>query len=89
MLAELEGDETVAPAARFRCVQAFDRFLGLDLDAEVGRALPAGAEALIAEREAARAARDFAAADRLRDRLAAMGVEVTDTRSGTSWRLRP
>ena len=46
-------------------------------------------EALIAEREAARAARDFAAADRLRDRLAAMGVEVTDTRSGTSWRLRP
>ena len=30
-----------------------------------------------------------AAADRLRDRLAAMGVEVTDTRSGTSWRLRP
>ena len=27
--------------------------------------------------------------DGIRDRLAAMGVEVTDTRSGTSWRLRP
>ena len=55
----------------------------------MGRALPAGAVALIAERAAARAARDFAAADRLRDRLAALGVEVTDTRTGTSWRLRP
>ena len=89
MLHELEADESLAPAARLRCLQAFDRFLGLDLAAEVGRALPAGAEDLIAEREAARAARDFAAADRLRDRLAAMGVEVTDTRAGTSWRLRP
>jgi cysteinyl-tRNA synthetase len=85
----LEADESLAPAVRFRCLQAFDRFLGLDLDAEVDQALPAGAETLIAEREAARAARDFAAADRLRDRLAALGVEVTDTRAGTSWRLRP
>ena len=54
-----------------------------------GQRLPAGAEELIAEREQARAARDFAAADRLRDRLAALGVEVTDTRAGTSWRLQP
>ena len=89
VLHELEGDESLAPVARLAAVRSFDRFLGLDLDAEVGRALPAGAEALIAEREAARAARDFAAADHLRDRLAALGVEVTDTRTGTSWRLRP
>ena len=89
VLHELEGDESLPPAARLAAVQAFDRFLGLDLDAEVGRALPPGAEALIAEREQARASKDFAAADRLRDRLAEMGVEVTDTRTGTSWRLRP
>ena len=68
---------------------AFDRFLGLDLAAEAGQALPAGAEELVAGREQARAERDFAAADRLRDRLADLGVEVTDTRSGTTWRLRP
>jgi len=89
VLAELEGDETLPPAARFTSVQAFDRFLGLDLAAQVGQRLPAGAEELIAEREQARAARDFAAADRLRDRLATLGVEVTDTRTGTTWRLRP
>ena len=88
VLAELEGDETVAPAARLASTQAFDRLLGLDLAAQVGQRLPAGAEGLIAERERARAARDFAAADRLRDRLATLGVEVTDTRAGTTWRLR-
>ena len=89
VLHELEGDESLAPAARLAAVKAFDRFLGLDLAAEVGQVLPAGAEALIAGREQARAARDFAAADRLREQLAGLGVEVTDTRSGTTWRLRP
>jgi cysteinyl-tRNA synthetase len=89
VLHELEGDDSLPPAARFTSFQAFDRFLGLDLAAEVGQALPAGAQELIAAREQARAARDFAAADRLRDQLAAMRVEVTDTRAGTTWRLRP
>jgi cysteinyl-tRNA synthetase len=89
VLHELEGDESLPPAARFASVTAFDRFLGLDLAAEVGQTLPAGARELIADREQARAARDFAAADRLRDRLATLGVEVTDTRAGTTWRLRP
>jgi cysteinyl-tRNA synthetase len=88
VLAELEGDETMPPAARFTSVASFDRLLGLDLAGAAGGALPEGAEALIARREEARAARDFATADRLRDQLAALGVEVTDTRSGPAWRLR-
>jgi cysteinyl-tRNA synthetase len=88
VLAELEGDESLPPAARFTSVAAFDRLLGLDLAEAAGGALPAGAEELIARREQARAARDFATADRLRDELAALGVEVTDTRAGTTWRLR-
>src|SRR5262245_14722470 len=88
-LHRLEGDASLPPATRFASFQSFDRLLGLDLDAEVGQALPDGARELIAAREQARADRDFAAADRLRDRLAAMGVEVTDTRAGTTWRLRP
>jgi cysteinyl-tRNA synthetase len=89
VLHELERDESLPPAARYRSLAGFDRFLGLDLAAEVDQALPAGAEELIAGRERARAARDYAAADRLREQLAGMGVEVTDTRAGTSWRLRP
>jgi cysteinyl-tRNA synthetase len=89
VLAELEGDESLPPAARFASVAAFDRLLGLDLPGAAGQALPAGAEELIARREQARAARDFATADRLREELATLGVEVTDTRAGPTWRRRP
>jgi cysteinyl-tRNA synthetase len=44
-------------------------------------------EALVAARRRARTDRDWAEADRLRGELAAMGVEVTDTKDGSSWRL--
>jgi len=42
--------------------------------------------ALVEQRAAARAARDWARADRLRDELAAGGVAVEDTRDGQRWR---
>ncbi len=41
---------------------------------------------LLAERVAARTARDWAASDRLRDELAARGISVEDTRDGQRWR---
>ena len=49
-------------------------------------ALEPDVAALLEERAAARAARDFAASDRLRDELAARGVTVEDTRDGQRWR---
>ena len=53
------------------------------LDADAGVAGPdAAAQELLAAREAARAARDFAEADRLRDELAALGWEVRDSADG-------
>jgi cysteinyl-tRNA synthetase len=42
--------------------------------------------ALLEERIAARAARDWAASDRLRDELAQRGIAVEDTRDGQRWR---
>ena len=43
-------------------------------------------ERLIEQRQAARKAGDFAEADAIRERLAANGIELEDTRSGTRWR---
>jgi cysteinyl-tRNA synthetase len=42
-------------------------------------------EALIAARRAARAAKDWAASDRVRDELLALGVTVKDGKDGTTW----
>ena len=43
-------------------------------------------EALLQEREEARARRDFAAADAIRDQLGAAGVSIEDGAEGTRWR---
>jgi len=42
-------------------------------------------EALIRERQEARANRDFATADRIRDELAAQGIKLLDTKDGVRW----
>ena len=48
--------------------------------------LPGEAAALLERRAAARAARDWATSDRLRDELAAAGIAVEDTADGQRWR---
>ena len=42
-------------------------------------------EALIAERQAARKAKNFARADEIRDELLAKGIVLKDTREGVKW----
>jgi hypothetical protein len=46
-------------------------------------------DALLAERVRAREARDWAAADSIRDRIVAAGIELHDTPDGTTWELHP
>ena len=78
LVAELTRSPVPAPA-KARLLLAWDAVLGLDLDRSAKRrALPDGAAELLAERERARSARDFARSDELREKLRAMGVTVAD-----------
>ncbi|WP_099810348.1 cysteine--tRNA ligase [Streptococcus suis] len=70
-------DETVKEAFG-NMLQVF----GIVFEEEV---LDSEIEALIAERQAARANRDFATADRIRDELAAQGIKLLDTKDGVRW----
>ena len=66
-------------------IEAIDVVLAIGPDAAEA-ALDPDLVALLEARAAARAARDWAASDRLRDELAGRGVLVEDTRDGQRWR---
>ena len=63
-----------------------DQVLGILPDPEPADDLDPAISTLLEARVAARTSRDFAASDRLRDELAALGVTVEDTRDGQRWR---
>ena len=84
-------------AARLAEVMGMLGILGLDAasgawERGVDQQLTAVVDGLVTEllkhREAARERQDFAAADAIRDSLAALGVEVSDTPQGPRWRVR-
>ncbi len=86
---ELDHSPEVPAGEKFALLAAWDAVLGLDLerDAAAGWAPSRSVEALVAERDAARAAKDYATSDRLRGDLEELGLEVMDTSEGT--RVRP
>ncbi|MFN4134258.1 MAG: cysteine--tRNA ligase [Novosphingobium sp.] len=88
----------VDPAEKLAALAAMDEVLGLGvltLDRKALRITPrdaaideAGIDALLDARKAARAERDFARSDALRDELAAAGVEVMDGDPlGWEWKI--
>ena len=57
--------------------------MGLLYNRKQADAIPAEVTALVEQRKAARKAKDFAEADRLRDAIVALGYTVRETRQGT------
>jgi cysteinyl-tRNA synthetase len=87
---DLDRSTEIAPGEKRALASAWDRVLGLDLEreAEAGWEPDEEVRRLVADRDAARTAKDYASSDRLREQLQAMGLEVMDTPDGTKVRPR-
>ncbi|MGH2350272.1 MAG: cysteine--tRNA ligase, partial [Chloroflexota bacterium] len=91
---KIAQDASVAPEVRRATLLAMNEVLPMGLEAippatpQAAAALPAEVQALIELREAARKARDFAAADALRAEITALGFEVRDTPQGPELKRR-
>ena len=92
--AALDSGDLGAVASARGAVLAMSEVLGINplsaqwrpgLSAPAARALGSLVERLIADRNAARAAKDFSAADRIRDELSAAGITVEDGPTGSHW----
>ncbi len=93
----LTGGDSEALRANLASVRAMLGLLGLDpLDEIWGRprgdarlvgAVDVLVHGLLEQRQQARAARDYAAADAVRDQLKAAGIEVEDTPQGPRWTI--
>lgn len=85
----------ITGSTKLALISEFDRVLSLDLikkaetiASEVNKhdILDEEIEALIEARQKAREAKDFAEADRMRDKLKDMGILLEDTPQGVKWR---
>lgn len=89
----IDAGDTAAAIAAARAVTAMLGVLGLDTAAPaaatgaVDTALDALVQEMIAQRARARADKDWAAADRIRDAVAAAGITLEDTPAGTNWSI--
>lgn len=81
-------------ATKLYVIEEFDKVLSLDLTKSEQKNSPsadgelaAEVEALIAERTKARAEKDWATADAIRDKLKEMHVVLVDTKDGIQWHI--
>ncbi len=94
----LDADDAGVVAQRLAEVTGMLTVLGLNADSDawqrtvaddgLGAVVDGLVEELLAQRGSARTRKDFAAADAIRDSLAGLGVEVSDTPHGSRWSLK-
>jgi cysteinyl-tRNA synthetase len=78
----LLGDPCLSSAAKYALVVEFDRVLSLGLEGVGEERVPDAVMTLVAEREAARAAKEWTRSDELRNAVLREGFVVQDTPSG-------
>lgn len=84
LLRQLEKQTRQEPAIFVATLLAFEDVFALDVEREVGKsmAMPPDVTAMLSRREIARAEKDWASSDQLRDELLLLGYEVLDTPEG-------
>ena len=90
VLWEMVRNQEVISKEAYDLILEFDRIFGLSLDKPVEKPqqdLDEEAMQLIEERKLARANKDWARSDALRDELKARGVIVKDTKEGQVWEI--
>lgn len=94
--AALDDGDTDAATTALAAVSAMTAVLGIDplssawnrdSGSEAATALDALVQEMIKQRAEAREAKDWAAADRIRDAIAAAGIVLEDSADGTHWSL--
>lgn len=89
-LRRIERDDSISPGVRAFIFRALDAVLALDLDRiEVKTELTNEQAALLEERAQARAAKNYARSDELRDQLLLLKISVVDSAAGQSYDLIP
>jgi cysteinyl-tRNA synthetase len=83
LLHDALSDTGVPPGARAALVASWDEILGLRLAADGD--LDAELDDMVRRRDEARANKDYATADRIRNDLQSRGVELFDAPEGTRW----
>ena len=85
VLHQLEQDPAIPDGAKFETFMRADHLLGLDLARNIGKVsdIPPDVKQLVAERDTARADRDWQRSDELRDLINAAGWQVTDSPDGS------
>ncbi len=92
--AALDAAQTEAVSTAAKSVRAMLEVLGLNPDSATSagsahtQALDILIQELIAQRNAARAAKDFAQSDAIRDQLKAAGISIEDAADGTHWSVK-
>ncbi len=82
LLWDIFKDESITPADKKATLLDFDRVLGLGLADLKEEKIPEEIARLVAERQAARDAKDFPKSDELREKINSLGYEIKDTDSG-------
>lgn len=90
VLFDLLKDNNISDRTKKSLVESFDKVLSLDLlkEEEVNTELDSYIKEMIEKRALAKKNKDYEEADRIRKELSEKGIELIDTREGTTYKIK-